>query len=92
MGGAVGGLKVSGSAPGTKGGKILQVIGPVVDVEFEEGLPEVNTALTCTNKSINDKQDNLVLEVAIHLGERTVDEHSVSNRARDARRRRDGRF
>ena len=71
VGGSVGGLKVSGAAPG-KGGKILQVIGPVVDVEFEEGLPEVNTALTCTNKSINDKDDNLVLEVAIHLGERTV--------------------
>jgi len=69
---AAGGLKVTGSPAGTKGGKILQVIGPVVDVEFEEGLPEVNTALTCTNKSINDKEDNLVLEVAIHLGERTV--------------------
>ena len=68
----VGGLKVSGSPAAAQSGKILQVIGPVVDVEFDEGLPEVNTALTVTNKSISDKEDNLVLEVAIHLGERTV--------------------
>jgi len=54
------------------GGKVLQVIGPVVDVEFESALPEVNVALTVTNPSINDKADNLVLEVALHLGERTV--------------------
>jgi F-type H+-transporting ATPase subunit beta len=51
---------------------VLQVMGPVVDVEFEDQLPEANTALTVTNPSINDKEDNLVLEVSLHLGERTV--------------------
>ena len=53
-------------------GRVLQVIGPVVDVEFEDHLPEVNVALTVTNTSIDDRPDNLVLEVAMHLGERTV--------------------
>ncbi len=54
-------------------GKIVQVMGPVVDVEFETGdLPEVLTALKTTNPSINDEADNLTIEVALHLGERTV--------------------
>ena len=54
-------------------GKVLQVIGPVVDVEFTGGeLPEVYTALTLTNPGIDNVVDNLVLEVAQHLGERTV--------------------
>lgn len=54
-------------------GKITQVVGPVVDVQFEAGnLPEVNTALLVTNPSVDDEADNLVLEVAQHLGENTV--------------------
>lgn len=54
-------------------GKIVQVMGPVVDVEFESGdLPEVMTALITTNAAINDQPDNLVVEVALHLGEKTV--------------------
>jgi F-type H+-transporting ATPase subunit beta len=54
-------------------GFITQVIGPVVDVEFPEGgLPEIYTALRITNPSINDKEDNLVVEVALHVGENTV--------------------
>ncbi|MBV1857092.1 MAG: F0F1 ATP synthase subunit beta, partial [Nannocystaceae bacterium] len=53
-------------------GRVLQVIGPVVDVEFDDTLPEVNIALTVTNPGLGDKADNLVLEVALHLGERTV--------------------
>ena len=54
-------------------GKIVQVMGPVVDVEFEGGdQPEVLTALTTTNPSINDQPNNLVIEVALHLGENTV--------------------
>ena len=37
-------------------GKITQVLGPVVDVEFEQGkLPEVLTALLITNTAINDQ-------------------------------------
>ncbi|HJO24292.1 MAG: F0F1 ATP synthase subunit beta [Myxococcota bacterium] len=54
-------------------GKIVQVLGPVVDVEFEPGaLPEIYTALRVSNASIDDRQGNLVLEVAQHLGENTV--------------------
>ncbi|USN50025.1 MAG: F0F1 ATP synthase subunit beta [Myxococcales bacterium] len=56
-----------------KDGKVTQVIGPVVDVEFEAGsLPALLTALTLHNKNLSDKTDNLVLEVAQHLGENTV--------------------
>ncbi len=54
-------------------GKIIQITGPVVDVEFAPGeLPEVYTALRTTNASIDDRPDNLVIEVAQHLGENTV--------------------
>jgi len=54
-------------------GKVVQVIGPAVDVYFESGdLPEIYTALKVTNPGISDKPWNLVLEVAQHLGERTV--------------------
>ncbi|MBI5440781.1 MAG: F0F1 ATP synthase subunit beta, partial [Deltaproteobacteria bacterium] len=53
-------------------GKISQVIGAVVDVTFDGKLPEIYTALKVTNKSISDKEGNLTLEVAQHLGEKTV--------------------
>jgi F-type H+-transporting ATPase subunit beta len=54
-------------------GKVVQVIGPVVDVAFgTAALPEIGTALTLSNTSINDIADNLVVEVAQHLGERMV--------------------
>ncbi len=54
-------------------GKVLQVIGPVVDVKFEGGhLPAIYNALRVTNTAINDQPDNLVLEVAQHLGEGVV--------------------
>jgi F-type H+-transporting ATPase subunit beta len=54
-------------------GKIVQVIGPVVDVDFPAGqLPKILNALRLTNPSISDQADNLVLEVAQHLGESTV--------------------
>ncbi len=48
-------------------GKITQVIGAVVDVQFEGELPQILNALTTDN---NGKK--LVLEVAQHLGEGTV--------------------
>ena len=50
-----------------KFGTITQVIGAVVDVKFEENLPEILTALECDNSGAR-----LVLEVAQHLGENTV--------------------
>ena len=54
-------------------GKITQVMGPVVDVEFEQGkLPTILTALLITNPAINDEEDNLVVEVAQHLGDNVV--------------------
>src|SRR5436190_38929 len=53
-------------------GKVVQVIGPVVDVEFAGALPEIYTALRISNPSINDKAGNLVVEVAQHLGEKNV--------------------
>jgi F-type H+-transporting ATPase subunit beta len=48
-------------------GKVTQIIGAVVDVQFDDHLPAILNALTTDN---NGKQ--LVLEVAQHLGENTV--------------------
>ncbi|MGB7243982.1 MAG: F0F1 ATP synthase subunit beta [Sulfitobacter sp.] len=48
-------------------GKITQIIGAVVDVQFEDNLPEILNALTTENQG-----KKLVLEVAQHLGENTV--------------------
>jgi len=54
-------------------GKIIQVLGAVVDVYFPlEGLPPIATALKTSNKSINDLPNNLTLEVAQHLGDSLV--------------------
>ena len=54
-------------------GKITQVMGPVVDVEFEQGqLPNILTALLISNPTISDEEDNLVVEVAQHLGDNVV--------------------
>ena len=54
-------------APTKAAGKITQVIGAVVDVQFEGDLPAILNALETTN---NGKK--LILEVAQHLGESTV--------------------
>ncbi|MEO1397738.1 MAG: F0F1 ATP synthase subunit beta, partial [Pseudomonadota bacterium] len=48
-------------------GKIAQVIGAVVDVQFDGHLPAILNALECDNNG-----NRLVLEVAQHLGENTV--------------------
>ena len=57
----------------TSQGQISQVIGPVVDVQFPPGaLPEIYTALRVSNPAISTESDNLVLEVAQHLGENMV--------------------
>ncbi len=54
-------------------GKIVQVLGAVVDVEFESGkVPSIYNALRVTNPRISDKEWNLVLEVMQHLGENRV--------------------
>ncbi len=48
-------------------GRIIQVLGPVVDVEFESYLPAIFEALDI-NFEVNGAQKSLVLEVAAHLG------------------------
>src|ERR1700733_13736641 len=54
-------------------GQIRQVLGPIVDVEFPAGkLPAIYNALKVSNPGIDNKTDNLTLEVAQHLGENTV--------------------
>ena len=54
-------------------GRVRQVIAAVVDVEFPPGkLPAILNALTLSNPSISAEKDNLVLEVAQHLGESMV--------------------
>ena len=51
-------------------GVITQVVGPAVDVSFPPGkLPPIYNALKASNPSIDDKTDNLTLEVAAHLGD-----------------------
>lgn len=52
-------------------GKITQVMGPVVDVEFEDYLPEINEALD-VNYKFDSEEKQLVLEVASHLGDNVV--------------------
>lgn len=54
-------------------GKIVQVIGTVVDFRFPpDQLPPINGAIYVTNPAINDKAENLILEVAQHVGDNTV--------------------
>ncbi|KMO16174.1 hypothetical protein QR79_23350, partial [Methylobacterium indicum] len=55
------------AAGATKTGHITQVIGAVVDVQFEGHLPEILNALETKNNG-----NRLVLEVAMQLGENTV--------------------
>jgi F-type H+-transporting ATPase subunit beta len=55
-------------------GKIVQVMGPVIDIKFEDNLPEINHALTM---NVDAKDNNgvkivLTLEVSLHLGNNVV--------------------
>ncbi|HRT56789.1 MAG TPA: F0F1 ATP synthase subunit beta, partial [Candidatus Paceibacterota bacterium] len=52
-------------------GKIVQVIGPVVDVEFPGGVPPIYNALTVDYK-VGDQPIHLTLEVQQHLGDNWV--------------------
>ncbi len=61
------------TTPSNKDGRIVQILGPVIDIAFPtDAIPPLLTALTITNTAINDKPDNLVVEVAQHLGEGVV--------------------
>ena len=64
------------STPARRTGKVAQVIGPVVDVEFfTEELPSINNAITITDK---DKGIDITVEVAGHLGDGLVRTVSMS--------------
>ncbi len=64
----------------TTDGKITQVIGPVVDVEFEEGnLPEIFDAIIVEDKAPNGENIHLVCEVQQLLGENTVRSVAMSS-------------
>jgi F-type H+-transporting ATPase subunit beta len=54
-------------------GRVLQVMGPVVDVQFERGhLPEIYNAIKINETLDNGKTIDLTLEVALHLGDNVV--------------------
>jgi len=54
-------------------GKIIQVIGPVVDVEFEEGhLPDIYNAIRIPRVTTEGVEEDLIAEVQQHLGEDRV--------------------
>ncbi|MBO9604809.1 MAG: F0F1 ATP synthase subunit beta [Paenibacillaceae bacterium] len=56
-------------------GRVLQVMGPVVDIEFERGqLPEILNAIKIEKKaeSANDRDISLTVETAVHLGDNIV--------------------
>lgn len=54
-------------------GKISQVIGPVIDVDFSAGnLPSINNALSIKRTTIEGKEEILITEVQQHLGEDRV--------------------
>lgn len=62
-----------------KKGKILQVMGPVVDVYFEGDVPAVYNALTIDLKNSEGKVEKLYLEVAAHLGLNEVRTFAMSS-------------
>ncbi|PIW68928.1 MAG: F0F1 ATP synthase subunit beta [Ignavibacteriales bacterium CG12_big_fil_rev_8_21_14_0_65_30_8] len=54
-------------------GKIIQIIGPVVDIEFSDGnLPEIYNAIKIPRITTEGKEENLIVEVQSHLGEDRV--------------------
>ena len=61
------GTTPTNAAPSNAIGKITQITGAVVDVQFEADLPAILNALHTQNEG-----KTLVLEVAQHLGENTV--------------------
>src|ERR1700753_1140766 len=61
------------AAQGVATGRLVQIIGAVVDVEFEGHLPAILSALETTNVDQRTGEPfRLVFEVAQHLGENTV--------------------
>ena len=69
-------------------GKIIQIIGPVVDIEFPDGhLPKIYNAIKIPRTTTEGKEENLIVEVQQHLGEdrvRTVAMDSTDGLVRGA--------
>src|SRR5215469_7988136 len=61
----------------TNKGKIVKVVGPVVDVEFPGQLPSIHNAMTCAYK-VQDQTVTVTLEVHQHLGDKLVRTISMS--------------
>ena len=54
-------------------GKIVQIIGPVIDIDFSDGaLPQILNAVVIPRTNIEGVQEDLVVEVQLHLGENRV--------------------
>jgi len=74
------------TAPQTKVGKIVQIIGPVVDVEFEGGhLPDIYNAVRIVSEPGDAQAVDVVSEVEQHLGENRV--RTVAMKPTDGLRR-----
>ncbi|HEX9346651.1 MAG TPA: F0F1 ATP synthase subunit beta [Gemmatimonadales bacterium] len=58
-------------------GKIVQVVGPVVDVEFPDALPAIHNALS-VDYTVQNHPTTVTLEVQLHLGDRRVRSISMS--------------
>jgi len=70
----------------TSDGRVIQIIGPVVDVEFPpEHIPEINTALEIAFETPTGEQETIVAEVAQHIGDGTV--RAICMRPTDGLRR-----
>ncbi len=75
-------------AAATRIGKVVQIIGPVVDIEFPDGhLPEIYNAVRVTGKSGDRPEDviDIIVEVEQHLGENRV--RTVAMKATDGLQR-----
>src|ERR671919_695720 len=67
-------------------GRVIQIIGPVVDVEFPpEAIPEINTALEIEFQAPEGQSDTIIAEVSQHIGDGTV--RAICMRPTDGLRR-----
>src|ERR671925_158070 len=64
---------VTGAATAQRTGKVVQVIGPVIDIEFPSGLPEIYNAVRIVSDGATGGDTiDVVAEVEQHLGENRV--------------------
>ncbi|HVE70582.1 MAG TPA: F0F1 ATP synthase subunit beta, partial [Thermoanaerobaculia bacterium] len=60
------------TATAEKVGKVVQVIGPVVDIQFEGELPSIYNAVRITMQAVGGEAMDVICEVEQHLGENRV--------------------